>query len=246
MSKRIFLDPGHGGRDPGAVSNGLNEKNVVLNLALRIGKLLQSMGADVRYSRTTDVYVSLSERARIANQWGADAFFSLHINASSTPSSNGFETFVHSSISGGRTAAIQNVVHRKIAQEFSSVGSRDRGQKKANFQVLRETKMPALLLEYGFITNTRENELLRNPLFIDRLARATAEGIGQALGLNPIPSSDPLPQIQRACNVKFNGRDIGQGFLINNTSYIPARLVSEALGATVGWDDVTKTVLINK
>lgn len=246
MGVKIVIDPGHGGSDSGAVAFGIREKDIVLDLALRTGKLLRSMGANIEYTRVTDIYVNLGDRARLANQLGADAFFSFHINAFNDPNANGFESFVHTSINGGRTAAIQNVVHRKIAEVFASAGVRDRGQKKANYQVLRETKMSALLIEYGFITNAKENSLLKDSAFLDRLARATADGIGQALGLKPVPPVEKLPTIQRTCDVEINGKEVGKGFLIDNVSYVPARLVAEALGAKVNWDDAAKKVLIKK
>ncbi|RKD21148.1 hypothetical protein BEP19_15780 [Ammoniphilus oxalaticus] len=187
MKKSIIeLDAGHGGKDPGTVGNGLQEKNVVLDLTLRVGKLLTAMGADVRYTRTTDVFIDLSERARIANQHNADLFVSLHgnsgTNAQGVPGS-GFESYIHDSIKGGKTVSIQDAIHQKVAAVFLAEGLRDRGQKRRNFAVLRETKMPAVLLEYGFINNPVDAAFLKDQSFLDRLARATANGIGEALGL---------------------------------------------------------------
>lgn len=245
----IVLDPGHGGKDPGAVGNCLQEKNIVLDLALRIGKLLQSRGATVLYTRGIDVFVELSERARMANNWKADFFLSLHINSTVNTTASGFESFVHSNVNGGVTAALQNTIHRKVAAVFGVVGVPDRGQKKGNLAVLRETNMPALLLEYGFISSTKDSTLLKNPGFLDKLAQATAEGIAEAFGLPPIPVSKPevrLPVVSGLCNVQVNGTAIAGGVLIEGRSYVPARALCDALGVNIGWDEGTKTVLVNK
>jgi len=185
----IILDAGHGGHDPGAVGNGLKEKDIVLDLALRTGKLLEASGATVKYTRTTDVFVELSDRARLANMLKADLFVSFHVNSSANPAS-GFESFIYSGVNGGQTAAYQNVIHRKIAAVFSSEGVTDRGQKKANLAVLRETNMPAMLIEYGFINSPKDAALLKNTLFLNRLSKATADGIADALGIKQVSKDD--------------------------------------------------------
>jgi len=179
----IILDAGHGGHDPGAVGNGLKEKDIVLDLALRTGKLLEAREATVKYTRNTDVFVELSDRARLSNMLKADLFVSFHVNSSANPAS-GFESFIYSGVNGGQTAAYQNVIHRKVAAVFAAEGVADRGQKKANLAVLRETNMPAMLIEYGFINSPKDVALLKNTAFLDRLAKATADGISDALGLN--------------------------------------------------------------
>ncbi|WP_170145413.1 N-acetylmuramoyl-L-alanine amidase [Ammoniphilus oxalaticus] len=185
----IMLDAGHGGKDPGAVGHGIREKDIVLDLTLRTGRLLESMGADVRYTRVSDVFVSLENRASLANQCKADVFVSLH-NNSFDANSNGFESYIYETINGGRTATIQNLIHEKVLEVFLSEGVRDRGQKKKDLAVLRLTKMPALLIEYGFISNAKEAALLKDSAFLDRLAKATAEGIGEVMGLSKLPKEE--------------------------------------------------------
>ena len=90
---RIFLDPGHGGKDPGATGNGLQEKDLTLAIALQVGKLLSAQGADVLYSRTGDVFVDLPERAAMANRLGAHVFVSIHINSATNTAARGIETY---------------------------------------------------------------------------------------------------------------------------------------------------------
>lgn len=246
----IVLDFGHGGKDPGAIGNGLQEKDVVLDLGLRVGALLKARGAKVLYTRGIDVFIELGERARMANNWKADFFCSLHINAGGSPDpGTGFESFIHTNINGGATAAYQNIIHRKIATVFGVVGLPDRGQKKKDLAVLRETKMPAIMLEYGFINNSKDATLLKTPGFLDKLAQATAEGIAEAFGLPPIPVSKlevRLPVVSGLCNVQVNGNPITGGVLIEGRSYVPARALCDALGVNIGWDEGTKTVFINK
>lgn len=180
----VVLDAGHGGKDSGAVGNGLAEKNIVLSIGLRVGKLLEDAGFDVRYTRKTDTFVSLSERARLANAWDAALFVSLHVNSAANNTALGFESFVYNGTISAKTSEYQTKIHRKIAEVFKESGSVDRGQKRANFAVLRETKMPAILIEYGFVNNPNEAALLRDEAFIERLARATAEGIAECFGVS--------------------------------------------------------------
>ncbi|EGL83746.1 cell wall hydrolase/autolysin [Caldalkalibacillus thermarum TA2.A1] len=176
---KIFIDPGHGGRDPGAVANGLQEKALVLDIALRMRNMLlnEYEGVQVRMSRDKDVFVSLEERARMANSWGADYFVSVHINAGG---GTGFESFVHTS-QASRTVALRNVVHDEIIRALSGV--RDRGKKVANFAVLRLTRMPAILTENLFVDHVQDASRLKDPNFLSRIARGHAEGIAKAFGL---------------------------------------------------------------
>lgn len=182
----IVLDAGHGGTDPGAVGNGLLEKDIVLDLSLRVGKLLEARGASIKYTRTSDVFIELNQRAKMANDWKADYFLSLHINSAANSTASGFESFIYSEVNGGATAAYQNTVHRKVAAIFTAAGVPDRGQKKGNLAVLRQTHMPAILLEYGFINSPKDSCLLKDSTFLDKLAQATAYGIAECFGL-PAP-----------------------------------------------------------
>lgn|GEM_PF-1148544 len=174
---KIMIDAGHGGHDPGAASGGLREKDINLRLALRIGELLAAYSAvDVLYTRTTDVFVELSARARRANEAGVDYFLSVHINAGG---GTGFESFTYP----GNTDAYGGVIHRHIAAAFAAHRLPDRGRKQANLAVLRETRMPAILLEFGFIDRPADAALLASPDGIEQLARATAAGVAEAFGL---------------------------------------------------------------
>lgn len=170
---KIFIDPGHGGKDPGAVGNGLLEKNINLQIAKRIDAILKNEYEDatIRLSRTGDQKVSLSERTNAANKWGADYYVSIHVNAGG---GTGFESYIYNGKISSNTSAWQKVMHDAIVKQ---VNFKNRGMKKANFHVLRETKMPALLTENGFIDTQADAEKLNNNNFIEKLARGYVNGL---------------------------------------------------------------------
>ncbi|MEF3331723.1 N-acetylmuramoyl-L-alanine amidase, partial [Oceanobacillus oncorhynchi] len=178
---KIFLDPGHGAHDPGGQGYGLNEKDVVLDIALETERILTSkyQGVEVEMSRRSDVFVELTERANHANRWGADYFVSFHNNAHNG-SASGFESYIYNGGVSQETRNRQNDIHSYIS---SRLNVSDRGQKSANFNVLRNTDMPAILIEYLFIDNFTENALLRSDNYKKQLAQYTADAIAQSYNL---------------------------------------------------------------
>ncbi|MBU8732322.1 N-acetylmuramoyl-L-alanine amidase [Cytobacillus oceanisediminis] len=175
---KLFIDPGHGGTDPGAVGNGLQEKNLTLQIATRIKDILtlEYDNVSIRMSRTGDQTVSLSERTNAANAWGADFFLSVHINAGG---GTGYEDYVYPGV-GSPTTTYQNNIHAEV---LKLVDFNDRGKKQANFHVLRETRMPALLTENGFIDNANDAAKLKSSTFIENLARGHVNGIVSSFNL---------------------------------------------------------------
>lgn len=175
---RIFLDPGHGGSDPGAVGNGLQEKNLTLSIATRVRDILlnEYQGVEVRMSRTTDVFIGLDQRTQQANAWNANYFMSIHINAGG---GTGFESFVHTNASA-ESVRLQGIIHPAIIQQMNVT---NRGLKRANFAVLRTSNMPAILTENLFIDRAADADLLRSPAYLDRIARGHANGLAQAFNL---------------------------------------------------------------
>ncbi len=175
MAITIAIDPGHGGSDPGAVYNGRQEKDDVLRLALAVGSLLTQDGYNVVYTRTTDVYDSPTEKARIANNSGADYFVSFHRNSSPYANTySGIETLVYND------AGVKAQMARNINEEVSKVGFANLGVKeRPNLAVLRRTQMPAVLVEAGFINTDADNRTFDNNF--DEIARAIARGIEQTL-----------------------------------------------------------------
>ncbi|WP_342044367.1 N-acetylmuramoyl-L-alanine amidase family protein [Bacillus sp. OTU530] len=178
---KIYIDAGHGGQDSGAVGNGLQEKNIVLEIARQMNQILVKEYENVQtaMTRMDDTFVSLSDRASRANAWGADAFISIHCNSGG---GKGFESYRYSGASDSRTIAFQNTVHDHVMGFYSQHGIVDRGKKSANYAVLRETNMIAVLTENLFMDNveiTKFNDLN----FLIGAARAHAEGVAAFFGL---------------------------------------------------------------
>lgn len=175
---KIFIDPGHGGTDSGATGNGLQEKAVTLEIALALRTILtdEYVGVSVMMSRTSDKTVSLTERTDAANSWGADYFLSIHINSGG---GTGFESYIYPGV-GAPTSTYQSAVHTQV---IHASGFHDRGKKTDNFHVLRESNMPAILTENGFIDTTADANNLKTSSFIESLARGHAKGLEQAFSL---------------------------------------------------------------
>jgi N-acetylmuramoyl-L-alanine amidase len=169
----VAIDPGHGGRDPGAVGiGGLQEKSVVFPVSVRVAELLREAGVDVVMTRTSDLTLDLEPRVNIANNANATVFLSIHANAISLsrPDVNGVETYYYSE-DGRRLASI---IHANV---LPASGLGNRGVKQARFYVLRNTAMPAALLELGFVTGAEDVVKLRDPAWQERIAQAIARGL---------------------------------------------------------------------
>ena len=176
-----MIDGGHGGKDGGAQGNGLSEKKLTLTIAQLVKKHLESYeGAEVSLTRDDDRFLELSERAELANRAGSDLFVSIHINSSAGAAGDGFESYIYNGQITDATIAAQNVMHAAIIRTKLF---KDRGKKRANFAVLRESHMPALLTENGFINNPSNAQTLSSSANLDKLAEAHAIGIAEILGL---------------------------------------------------------------
>ena len=168
----VVIDPGHGGRDPGAIGiGGLQEKQINTTISNRVQQRLQEAGLTVLMTRTSDQSVDLDARAQFANQAGADLFVSIHANAISMdrPEVNGLETYYLSS--GERLA---RSIHNSVLR---NTGMADRGVRQARFYVLRYTTMPAVLVETGFVTGSVDAARFRNPAAVNQIADGIARGI---------------------------------------------------------------------
>ena len=177
---KIVLDAGHGGRDPGAVGNGLREKDVTLTIVTKIGEMLKEYErVDVHYTRTDDQFIELSERAAMANRIGADFFLSVHVNAGGIFNGNVSK----------ETVSYQNIIHDEVMKAIGDV--RDRGKKRASYAVLRQTNMPALLTENLFIDNAGDAAKLKSDEFLSQIARGHVEGMAKAFGLQKKPPAPP-------------------------------------------------------
>ncbi|MEK7754626.1 MAG: N-acetylmuramoyl-L-alanine amidase, partial [Acidobacteriota bacterium] len=217
---RVVIDPGHGGHDRGSTGpTGLTEKELVLDLAKRLGALIEEqLGSEVVYTRTDDTFVPLETRTELANQAKADLFLSIHANSSPFKTVTGVETYYLNfttsradlEVAARENATSQKSIHeltellQKIAlkdkleesREFASKvqsslhsaslrqnsRSRNRGVKKAPFVVLIGASMPSVLVEIGFVSNARDEALLKKPDHRQRVAEALYKGLSQYAG----------------------------------------------------------------
>ncbi|UOR10869.1 N-acetylmuramoyl-L-alanine amidase [Halobacillus amylolyticus] len=170
--ERIVLDPGHGGKDPGAIGNSLQEKDVVLNIAKRVESKLLEKGYDILMTRTDDTFVTLENRAKQANTWGADLFISIHANGYHDSSAKGIETFY--SAGGSKARNLADLVQEHVISKTSNLS---RGVFKADYFVLRHTNMPAILAETGFVSNKEDAELLKSEDYREQIAKGIVKGI---------------------------------------------------------------------
>jgi N-acetylmuramoyl-L-alanine amidase len=214
---RVVIDPGHGGHDQGTEGpKGLLEKDLVLDVAMRVGKLIeQRMGAEVIYTRTDDTFIPLEERTAIANERKADLFLSIHANSSPVPRIAGVETYYRNmttsrdaldvaarenATSQQSIADLEDLLHKVMigdkveeSKEFAArmqkslfafsektfPGTKDRGVKKAPFVVLMGAKSPSVLVEIGFLSNSKEESLLKKNDYRQKLAEALYRGVSR-------------------------------------------------------------------
>ena len=196
QAKKIVIDPGHGGDDPGGVGTGMQEKLVVLDVSKRFRALLDADTADASgggswatfLTRADDTFVSLAGRAAYSNNRDADRFLSIHANAFGNTTANGTETF--SLTANGTGADLRNLVQEEMIRAW---GLTNRGNKTAVFQVLRDTAAPAVLHELAFITNARDAEKLKSDTERQKAAIAHLRAIQRHYGQAPyVPRDAPV------------------------------------------------------
>lgn len=178
----IAIDPGHGGSDPGAIGpSGLQEKDVTLDIALKLAQMLSEHGAKTVLTRTSDKYVDLYERTDIARANGAEVFLSIHINANSSPNANGTSTYYRRD-TGDLAPGVNQEDNRRLAgiiqaEILKELGRRSLGVLQANFVVLRTSPVPAVLVEVAFISNPEEEQMLRQDTVRTKIAEALVRGL---------------------------------------------------------------------
>ena len=186
--KTITIDPGHGGSDPGAIGpHGVQEKNITLPVSKYLKAALESRGAKVVMTRTSDVDVygpnasgvdELGARVNVANANNSDALVSVHINSFNNPSVGGIATYYYSKT--GNDLRLAQKVQSQIANAPGFGG--DRGSQEGNLYVLRHSNMPAILVELGFISNPNEEKALQSPQTQEDFAKRIANGIASYFG----------------------------------------------------------------
>lgn len=172
----IVIDAGHGGKDPGASSEGHREKDIVIKVATILKNKLEADGAKVVMTRSDDTYFTLEERVQIALNNHAEVFVSLHVNSFTNPDINGTETYY--SVAGNENILEEEELATAInSQIVKNANMYDRGVKKANFYVIKNMLLPSVLVELGFISNLEDREKLINDEYVEIFADSIYKGI---------------------------------------------------------------------
>lgn len=173
---KVYLDPGHGGNDSGAVGvNGVLEKNIVLDVCKKVASILRNRGIDVKLSRNDDTFKTLSYRTTEANNWGANCLVSIHCNSATNTSAKGLETFCYKF----KYRKLADCVHNEFVND--RLYTKNRGVKEGNLHMVRESKMSACLVELGFISNVDDTNLIEANK--EKMALSISNGICKYLGV---------------------------------------------------------------
>ena len=173
----VALDAGHGGFDLGACHQSTEEKDLALSTTLLLKRNLNEMGYRVILTRNRDIFVPLKERVKLANDAKSKVFVSIHYNAAQSKQAKGIEVFYYNKGEKLRIDSSKQLASVVLSKMLHNTGALSRGVKHGNFLVIRETKMPAILIEGGFITHPDERSSLNSFNYRENLARAVAEGI---------------------------------------------------------------------
>ena len=184
----VYVDAGHGGKDPGTIANGINEKDLNLSIALKVRNKLQQKGVQVVMNRETDVFVDFKDTAKHANSVNSDVFVSIHNNSATATSANGLETFYTKQID----LPYGKEIHSRL---IANTGAYDRGLKPDTYYVTNHTVMPAVLVEGGFITNPTEASKLKTDAYQEKIASAIVDGIMEYLTKNLTINQTPAERI---------------------------------------------------
>lgn len=177
----IILDPGHGGSDEGAKVHYFMEKRLTLMTSLLLRKCLDEMGYRVIMTRSKDVFIPLDRRVSIANKTKAALFVSVHYNSSPSSSAHGIEVFYNGKGDQKRVQQSRKLAGAVLKELTTQTHALSRGVKNGNFHVIRETSMPAILVEGGFMTNFEERSNLRDKSYLEKIAKGIAQGIDKYL-----------------------------------------------------------------
>ncbi len=173
----IMLDAGHGGSDEGAKVGAVLEKKIALKASQVLKEALEVRGYEVRMTRARDEFLSLYKRVELANVVGARLFISLHCNSSPNSEAHGIEVFYYDSKDPHRLKSSKKAASYTLHGLLQQTEAHSRGIKKGNFHVIRETSMPAILIEMGFLTNPDERGHLKDALYIEKIAQGIASGV---------------------------------------------------------------------
>lgn len=227
---KVFIDAGHGGTDPGALGYGYRESDLNLQVAKKVESKLKSKGIDVKMSRNSDIFYSLSERAEMANDYGADAFVSIHQNSAEAKSANGIETYYNRKKEEDRP--LSNDIQKQV---ISQTGANNRGVKNAEFTVLVKSKMISALVECGFITNELEVKKLSDSSYQDKLATGIADGIEEYLKSNVIIEESQITVIGKVVNADILNVRKGPSISFDIIGKLSGGDKVKVIGESNGW-----------
>lgn len=179
----VIIDAGHGGADDGAKMRTAIEKRLTLTTALLTKKHLEALGFRVILTRSRDIFVSLQKRVAIANRAKGAIFVSIHFNSAPNRLAKGIEIFYHESKDVHKANASKKLGHNILQKMIDQTEAHGRGVKKGGFYVIRETTMPSVLVECGFMTNYEERFQLKDRLYLDKIAQGIAQGVNKFLSL---------------------------------------------------------------
>lgn len=251
---KICIDPGHGGSDPGAVGNGLKEKDITLDISSEVARILKGLGLTVIMTRDTDRFIDLTPERTPP----CDISVSIHVNSGG---GEGLETWVslfHQVLESEKLGqAIQDSIlkqvpfkDRRLKSKKNTAGSND------YLYMLRKPHGVAVLVECGFIDNAGDAGILRQDVNRKKIAAGIAAGIAQYLGIEQKGEDNVLAKLKLDAEVNLpdvkvvlEGKNIDKTVILNvdgkDTTYIPAIALRE-IGMTVNWDAATQTVVISK
>lgn len=175
---KVMIDPGHGGENIGGFHGKYEEKDINLEIAQDLKKLLEGNGIQVYLTRKSDVFVSLEDRVKAAEKVKPDVFISIHCNYFTSPEIRGLETYYHEEHSKELASDIQENI-------LEEVNIPSRGVKRARFVVIKDVSSPSILVELGFISNVEDRKLLLNDKMQDDYIEGIAEGISEFLHIKP-------------------------------------------------------------
>lgn len=213
----VFVDAGHGGTDPGAVANGLREKDINLSIALKVRNKLKNLGVEVVMNRESDIFVDFRDTAVMANNSKADVFVSIHQNSAPATSANGIETFYNKNIDKPYGQKLHNSV-------IKSTGAYDRTLKWNNLTVTTRTTMPAVLLECGFLTNSSEAAKLKTDSYQEKIANGVVNGIMEYLEANVEIGSIPSERIYGDTRYETSYKLFESGWTSSDTAILVSGL----------------------
>lgn len=181
----IIIDAGHGGEDNGTQSPfkpSYLEKSLTLTTSRMVRDFLNQMGYQTQMTRESDIFIPLKTRASLANGANPALFVSIHYNSAPSKEANGIEIFYYlSETDKERSVASKKLATTMLKKVLERTGAKSRGVKSANFAVIRETNMPAVLIEGGFLTNQEEMQKIKDPAYLKQLALGIAQGVHEHL-----------------------------------------------------------------